>query len=463
MKRFLMSVTYIVVTGLIFICVPNGAARAGIDTLTINALKDNTLIEDPSGSLSNGAGPSLFIGRTSQSSGSIRHAVIAFDVAAHLPGDANVTGAALTLHASEGNPGPATVSLHTLLSDWGEGVSSHDGGRGAPATLDDATWIHRFHDVEFWQEAGGDFSDSASAAIDVDGPGAYTWAGTPAMIEDVQSWLDNPESNFGWILIGDEDFASTAKRFDSRESLVPSQRPVLVVRYERPPGSACRDAGLTGAAFGLCTAYCDALDCDGDALLASDNACDHLQRNFERLAGGVPLPCEIKDGDGDGVEDELDNCPMVPNQDQTDSDEDSHGDVCDNCPEDVNPGQEDSFGEVGVGDACDCPCFVSMDVTDLIASLSDSSIYGEIMCIDTRISQKPLTTVAAFRIDEAPCGSESTDCSALAFEFTEDNICQFNPVAPAPAVQLQGISDRQRETCREYIVEAADVAGLPCN
>jgi hypothetical protein len=440
--------------GLIWIGLPHVAIASAVKTAMIPALKDNTLIEDPSGSLSNGAGPYFFVGRTSQSSGSIRRAVIAFDVAAHLPPGAHVTGAALTLKASQTNGGPSAVSLHTLLENWGEGTSSFDGGSGAPATPDDATWIHTFHDGVFWLAAGADFSSAPSATLWVDGPGAYTWTTTSEMVDDVQSWLDDPSSNFGWILIGDEDLAATAKRWDSREN---------TLHYERRPGSACRDAGLTGAAFGLCTAYCEGLDCDGDAPPASGNACERLQRNFEKITGGLPLPCLIADEDGDGVEDDVDNCPGVTNPDQSDADGDTFGDACDNCPRDANPGQEDTFGEDGVGDACDCPCFVILEVADLIDVLFDTNTYKDLICINTRVNMKPLTTVEAFRANGEPCGLLSFDCSALAFEFTEDNICQLNPPAPTPPVLAQGISDRQRETCAEYIVEAAEAAGLSCN
>ncbi|MCP3934969.1 MAG: hypothetical protein GY708_06310, partial [Actinomycetia bacterium] len=61
------------------------------------------------------------------------------------------------------------------------------------------------------------------------------------------------------------------------------------------------------------------------------------------------------DSDGDGIPDELDNCPDDFNFDQLDADLDNVGDVCDNCPEDPNPDQADSNGN-GVGDVCDdCP------------------------------------------------------------------------------------------------------------
>jgi MYXO-CTERM domain-containing protein len=37
------------------------------------------------------------------------------------------------------------------------------------------------------------------------------------------------------------------------------------------------------------------------------------------------------DSDHDGIDDDLDNCPFVPNADQLDTDGDGRGDVCDNC------------------------------------------------------------------------------------------------------------------------------------
>jgi hypothetical protein len=63
----------------------------------------------------------------------------------------------------------------------------------------------------------------------------------------------------------------------------------------------------------------------------------------------------IVDSDGDGVADDVDNCPATFNPGQDDFDTDGLGDLCDNCPQVANSGQEDSDGD-GVGDACDaCP------------------------------------------------------------------------------------------------------------
>jgi len=68
----------------------------------------------------------------------------------------------------------------------------------------------------------------------------------------------------------------------------------------------------------------------------------------------TPFECPPPDGDGDGFPDAEDNCPEIPNVDQTNSDNDTHGDVCDNCPLVDNEDQLDGDDD-GIGDACDLP------------------------------------------------------------------------------------------------------------
>ena len=60
----------------------------------------------------------------------------------------------------------------------------------------------------------------------------------------------------------------------------------------KPPSEETVCDGLTGAASGLCNAYCEAMDCDSPNHHASDNACAQVKRNFERKTG-QPLPCEV--------------------------------------------------------------------------------------------------------------------------------------------------------------------------
>jgi hypothetical protein len=58
------------------------------------------------------------------------------------------------------------------------------------------------------------------------------------------------------------------------------------------------------------------------------------------------------DYDEDGIEDDFDNCPFVPNRDQLDGDGDTVGNACDNCESAANEFQRDADGD-GIGDLCD--------------------------------------------------------------------------------------------------------------
>jgi hypothetical protein len=51
------------------------------------------------------------------------------------------------------------------------------------------------------------------------------------MKTDVQSWLNTPATNFGWIVVGDESVQQTAKRLDSSEHPTAVNRPRLRVYY----------------------------------------------------------------------------------------------------------------------------------------------------------------------------------------------------------------------------------------
>ena len=210
-----------------------GPTLASAAMITINPTKDNTLYEyDPAdGDLSNGAGFHFFAGENALSQ--IRRGVLAFDIAGNIPPGSTITAVSLSMSMSMTASGtPRTIELHKLLADWGEGTSHAGGGEGggAPATPNDATWRHRFYDTIFWTTQGGDFSVTVSASQSVGLAGQYTWSSAP-MVADVQSWLDNPASNFGWLVLGDESAAATAKRFDTRESASP---PVLSIQYTAP-------------------------------------------------------------------------------------------------------------------------------------------------------------------------------------------------------------------------------------
>jgi hypothetical protein len=218
-------------------------------SVTLSPNKDATLYQDPTGAYASGAGEHLFIGNNKQ--GLSRRALIAFDVAGSIPPGATIKGVSLTLTLSRTVAGAGTVELRRVLADWGEGASdaSANEGGGTFAESGDATWIHRKYDTARWQSPGGDFSPEASADATVDGAGAYTWGPTSPLAADVQSWLDDPLSNFGWLLLGNESGNLTARRFDSRESLEVKDRPKLTIKFTSgagggpKPGSPAEDEG----------------------------------------------------------------------------------------------------------------------------------------------------------------------------------------------------------------------------
>lgn len=200
--------------------------------------KDNTLYESVTGDLSNGVGDGLFAGRTTPTTDLIRRAVLAFDLADQIPPGSVIHSASLALTVPDiVLPRPdATFTVRPLLSDWGQGFSDvrGDESEGAPAADGDATWIHTFYPDQVWVTPGGDFGAVPSASVVVSGPGTYTWGG---LAGDVQGWVDNPGSNFGWIVIGDESTLSSVRRFASREYPVIGERPALTVDYTPPAGA----------------------------------------------------------------------------------------------------------------------------------------------------------------------------------------------------------------------------------
>ena len=204
--------------------------------------RDNTLYESPADTpqqqfeLSNGAGDFLFVGRAGLDAGfRLRRALLHFDLSA-IPAGATVGRVELLLYQSKAAPGspPAVLGLHRVLQDWGEGSSEGIGaeGQGNLATAGDATWHHRFWPDTPWAAAGGSYAEAASSSVTV-GQAllGFTWPCTVALLNDVQSWLDAPGSNYGWILVGGEAAGFSAHRFNSRENFVPAERPLLRVTY----------------------------------------------------------------------------------------------------------------------------------------------------------------------------------------------------------------------------------------
>lgn len=205
-------------------------------TVNLSPSQDATLYEDPLGQIANGAGSELFAGRVNTTSaGKLRRALVQFNLSG-IPSGSTVTSASLVMTSTlQGNP-PTFTSLHRVLASWGEGASqapANEGG-GTAAAANDATWTSRFFGTALnWINAGGDFASAATTTATVLALGQVNWSGG-TMVSDVQAWVTNPTSNFGWLLRGDESVLNTTMRYDSRQNATVAVRPVLTVIYTPP-------------------------------------------------------------------------------------------------------------------------------------------------------------------------------------------------------------------------------------
>jgi hypothetical protein len=241
---FVPNRTSALAAGLALVAMLSGVATAA--SVEMQAAKDNTLYIDTEGFVSGALIDGIFAGVNA--GGQARRGLLEFDVAGALPAGATITSVRLVLQMSRTVSGAIDVGIHPVAAEWGEGTSVAEfgnggGGAGGQSTTGDATWLHTFFPSTFWSDPGGDFSLGASATISVSGIASYTWGSTAEMVADVQGWLDDPSSNHGWLVLGDETTTATAKKFNSRENGNPSSRPKLIVEYEPatdadlPPGA----------------------------------------------------------------------------------------------------------------------------------------------------------------------------------------------------------------------------------
>ena len=218
-------------------------ARAGVVTILTD--RDQTLFESSIGCCSSGAGVYLYVGDLAN--GNINRGLVHFDVAGQVPAGSTIVSVRLDLNLSRSRVGAENMLLHRVLQDWGEAGSDSGSagqtmsGLGAPAQAGDATWQHTSLPNAFWNNPGGDFVLQPSATVLMEGAaGIGTQSFESAgMVDDVQAWLDDPASNFGWMIRAEDEFvARSARRFDSRESGDPSITPRIEVHYTGPVGAS---------------------------------------------------------------------------------------------------------------------------------------------------------------------------------------------------------------------------------
>lgn len=205
--------------------------------IAIPAAQDNTLYE-PDGDRSNGVGAEMYVGLSNDAQPQIRRALVGFDVHAYVPTGATVDSVRLTVTTITGSLTPYRARLYRLSRDWGEGASNAAGQPdGAQAAPGDATWTDTFWPDSTWASPGGDFVSVPSGSTDVAGAiTTSTFQTTPQMVADVQAWLDDPASNFGWLIRGNENGAlsGSLKGFGTQQNPDTQRRPSLKIFYRTP-------------------------------------------------------------------------------------------------------------------------------------------------------------------------------------------------------------------------------------
>lgn len=219
------------------------SVSAAIETIALQPIADTTLIEVAP---LNNLGGAVFVNAGTAGNGNRHRGLFLFDVSSVIPAGSTITRAELTMDVvrqpSTGSQDSNFV-LHRMLRSWGEGVQvpADEGspGLGAPAEAGEATWLYRFATGDPWSQPGGqsdaDFASAVSSSAFVSGAGEQAmFPSTPALVADVQWWLDHSGENFGWMLATDsEALPKTARGFASRES---GFGPTLTVEFTTAPG-----------------------------------------------------------------------------------------------------------------------------------------------------------------------------------------------------------------------------------
>ncbi|HAM71879.1 MAG TPA: hypothetical protein DCM86_09575 [Verrucomicrobiales bacterium] len=146
-----------------------------------------------------------------------------FDVASTLPPGAVILRASLQILVLRADPFAAVNSpfeLRRVLVPWNEGTKT--GLKGGPSEDGEPSWDWISYPDIGWSEPGGligvDYSDAVSSTCFIKKPATYVFDSTPEMAHDVQTWLDAPDTNFGWMMRSQfEGVPKTARRVASRE------------------------------------------------------------------------------------------------------------------------------------------------------------------------------------------------------------------------------------------------------
>jgi hypothetical protein len=165
-----------------------------------------------------------------------------------IPSNATITNVVLTFSDGGNGQNIPQIFVHKLTQGWTEGNANSacpfSGACNVPGVAltsqTDVTWRETSYSggalTNLWLTTGGNFAATASTTSTAEGNNAKLFS-SAGLIQDVQNWVNNPTSNFGWLLKMDEALTSpsTMQRYRTKEGASASgdntTAPKLVVTY----------------------------------------------------------------------------------------------------------------------------------------------------------------------------------------------------------------------------------------
>eukprot|EP00043_Microstomoeca_roanoka_P004193 m.48097 g.48097 ORF g.48097 m.48097 type:complete len:284 (-) comp12379_c0_seq1:115-966(-) len=225
-------------------------STATAETVTVFASMDTTICASDNGDqLANALGDGIYVGQTGQQLA--RRGLIHFNLS-EITSGSMISSVRIELYDRNfAQDEEFAISVHRVLQPWQEGTSTFPGGKCAKAGGNDASW--KYSNVATnttWRTVGGNYTVEKSALTSVGSSESYYIWQDERLVRDVQAWIDDPASNYGWILIGDEETVRSVKSFVSRQNMDTTAHPRIVIEYTRSSKSTTeRDVGI---AVGVC-------------------------------------------------------------------------------------------------------------------------------------------------------------------------------------------------------------------
>ncbi len=134
--------------------------------------------------------------------------------------------------------------------------------------------------------------------------------------------------------------------------------------------------------------------CEGDCLYIEDKDADlRTDAETELAPEAEDIEIDPNDLDGDGFENDIDNCPSIANEDQYDTDEDGSGDACDG----------DDDGDLIIDRYDSCPYEYAIDTDDGCPIVLEPELIEDDVSTDVVLEANEQAPNIAEALDNGAC------------------------------------------------------------